>query len=229
MNEQSYLEKEKALEKRVTAQKIIVCVGVFYLLLGVGTFFYMFLHTQPDAQADIPVATVKEASVDQDAPAPVTETPAADTTISEATGTDEMQETTEIEISDTASDISESEVAPEALDENEELAENEEAPESIEATNSNETALSENAYYSFITHTPKDLLKVRIAPSENADSITRLYDGTSGYVIKYGADWCYIKTNKANVQGYVSTAYLILTEVEEADYPEEYKNFSIPE
>lgn len=77
-------------------------------------------------------------------------------------------------------------------------------------------------YFTFVTDTQKDNLRMRTEPSESGQIITSLKKYTFGYVLKPDNNWCRV-TTEAGTSGYCSTQYLILTEVTRDDFPSEYQ------
>jgi uncharacterized protein YgiM (DUF1202 family) len=77
-------------------------------------------------------------------------------------------------------------------------------------------------YFTFVTDTQKDNLRMRTEPSESGQIITKLKKNTTGYVLKPGNKWCRVVT-KGGSSGYCATQYLILTEVTKEDFPSEHQ------
>ncbi len=77
-------------------------------------------------------------------------------------------------------------------------------------------------YFTFVTGTQRDTLRMRTEPSESGQIITKLKKKTFGYVLKPGNKWCKVVT-KGGSSGYCATEYLILTEVTKEDFPPEHQ------
>ncbi len=81
----------------------------------------------------------------------------------------------------------------------------------------------EIVYYSFDTNHTKNKLRVRDKASLDGKVLEKLPLHSSGYVLEYDSEWCKVVTSSDTV-GYCSTEYLNLTEVDESDFPEEYRD-----
>lgn len=75
---------------------------------------------------------------------------------------------------------------------------------------------AEEHYYTFVTVNVKSSLHVRQKPGMDAQIVSRLAPGTSGYVLERGEDWSLIKTS--DVTGYVSNRYLQFQEIPKEEY-----------
>lgn len=79
-------------------------------------------------------------------------------------------------------------------------------------------------YYSFVTLNTKSALHVRIQPGMDAEIISRLAPGTTGYVLERGDDWSLIQTSE--ITGYVSNRYLQFEEIPKEEYLPEAEDTS---
>jgi len=84
-------------------------------------------------------------------------------------------------------------------------------------------------YYSFITTNHDTILNVREKPDINARKIQKLRPGQKGYIIELGDEWSYVSVPEGNIYGFCSNEYLSMTEIPEGEYPEELKNYEVPE
>lgn len=87
-----------------------------------------------------------------------------------------------------------------------------------------EPAEAEPVYYSFVTLNTKSALHVRIRPGMDAEIISRLAPGTTGYVLEWGDEWSLIQT--AEITGYVSNRYLRFQEIPKEEYLPEAEDAS---
>ena len=76
-------------------------------------------------------------------------------------------------------------------------------------------------YFTFVTDTHGTNLHIRQDPSESAMIISRLKDGSHGFVLKPGNDWCRIVIMDGT-EGYCATEYLKLTEVTKDEFYDKY-------
>ena len=84
-------------------------------------------------------------------------------------------------------------------------------------------------YYSFITTNHDTILNVREKPDINARKIQKLRPGQKGYIVELGDEWSYVNVPEGNIYGFCSNEYLSMTEIPEGEYPEELKNYEVPE
>lgn len=79
-------------------------------------------------------------------------------------------------------------------------------------------------YFKYTTTTTKTQLNFRKGPSEEAKIMYKLPQGTKGYVIMPGNEWCKVTMDLMGIKdiGYCSKEYLDLEEVTKDDFPEEY-------
>lgn len=96
----------------------------------------------------------------------------------------------------------------------------EEAP--VEEEPVEETPAAEIKYYTFSVSTKSTALNLRTAPSLNAGIIAKLQQKTTGYILRPGSEWSYIRTEDGAI-GYSSNDYLVITKVSEEDFPEDIR------
>jgi len=88
-----------------------------------------------------------------------------------------------------------------------------------------EAPVEEKKFYSFTVNTQKTILRIRDNPNLFGKVLARMPKGTNGYVLEYGDDWCLV-TDGTTI-GYSSTNYLVLTELDPdnlpEDFPEDYR------
>ena len=85
-----------------------------------------------------------------------------------------------------------------------------------------ETPAPEIKYYTFSVSTESTALNLRKAPSLYAGIIAKLPKKTTGYVLRPGSEWSYIRTEDGAI-GYSSNDYLVITKVSEEDFPEDIR------
>ena len=71
------------------------------------------------------------------------------------------------------------------------------------------------------TNNSTTILRLREAPSEDAEIIKKMYPGSHGVVLQPGNEWCHVMMN-SGLEGYCATEYLTLTEVTKEAFPAEY-------
>ena len=96
------------------------------------------------------------------------------------------------------------------------------AESSVEEVPVEETPAAEIKYYTFSVSTKSTALNLRTAPSLNAGIIAKLPQKTTGYVLRPGSEWSYIRTEDGAI-GYSSNDYLEITKVSEEDFPEDIR------
>ena len=96
----------------------------------------------------------------------------------------------------------------------------EEAP--VEEEPVEETPAAEIKYYTFSVSTKSTALNLRTAPSLNAGIIAKLPQKTTGFVLRPGSEWSYIRTEDGAI-GYSYNDYLVITKVSEEDFPEDIR------
>ena len=174
---------------------IVVAIGSLFILNGSGSVF--------DRQRD---SLGAKASV-------LNETTIIANTSSENENTEEI-------VTDVA-DISQSNEEVE----NEELKlEDTPLPEETEPETTDESSQSSSVeirYFSFVVQTESAPLRVRNEPSENGKIIKKIYSGSHGHILKPGNKWCKVITS-TGIEGYCSKEYLVLTEIEKEEFPENY-------
>ena len=85
-----------------------------------------------------------------------------------------------------------------------------------------EEPVEEIKYYTFSVSTKSTALNLRTAPSLNAGIIAKLPQKTTGFVLRPGSEWSYIRTEDGAI-GYSYNDYLVITKVSEEDFPEDIR------
>lgn len=84
-----------------------------------------------------------------------------------------------------------------------------------------EEETAQKKYYKFSTVNKKGGLRVREAPSMEAETSAKLPPSTTGYVLEQGTVWSLITTG--DVTGYAFNEYLKLEEIPEEEFPKQYR------
>jgi hypothetical protein len=92
---------------------------------------------------------------------------------------------------------------------------------SVEDTLAEADNTREKRYFTFTTGTRYTILRLRSAPSLDADILAKLNKRTPGYVILPGNEWCKVVMSTGTV-GYCATEYLNMVEVSEEEFPAEF-------
>ena len=112
-----------------------------------------------------------------------------------------------------------------AVTEPEPAPEPEPEPEAVEVEEEAEEPepepVFEIRYFTLETNNSTTILRLREAPSEEAEIIKKMYPGSHGIVLQPGNEWCHVRMN-SGLEGYCATEFLTLTEVTEEAYPAEY-------
>ncbi len=73
-------------------------------------------------------------------------------------------------------------------------------------------------YYTYKVSTESNILRLRETPSTDAKILAKLSRQYTGYILQPGNTWCKVYTQSGKT-GYVSTEYLVVTEVTQEDFP----------
>lgn len=90
-----------------------------------------------------------------------------------------------------------------------------------DAAATSEESIREKRYFTFITGTKYNVLRLREGPSEEAEILHKLNKNTPGYVLQPGNTWSKVVTVNGSI-GYCATEYLNMTEVTAEEFPQEY-------
>ena len=85
-----------------------------------------------------------------------------------------------------------------------------------------ETNPEDPVYYAFTVRGDISALNIRISPGMDAKILGSLRPRQTGYVLEHGEEWSLVTTGKKS--GYVYNDYIVLEEIAEEDFPEEYRN-----
>ena len=96
-----------------------------------------------------------------------------------------------------------------------------ETPEEVPAQDP-ETKPEETVYYAFTVRGDITALHIRLAPGLDGQILGKLKPNEKGYVLERGEEWSLVTTGKKS--GYVFNYYIVLEEIPEEDFPEEYRN-----
>ncbi len=194
----------------------MIFILVFYVV--VAFFAFAFLS------GDYSVFNKKAAMTSEQ---PMAETVVGDNSAVEISDEAEEEEETEeiVEEPEVEEIIEEEELAEEEEDVEapEEDLEEEDAETSVIIEEDGEDTDEEIVYYSYVTNHTKNVLRVRDTPSLEGEVLEKLRMNSKGYVLEYDSKWCKVIT-ASNTVGYCATDFLNLTEIDETDFPEEYRD-----
>lgn len=95
------------------------------------------------------------------------------------------------------------------------------SPEETVTVESEEAVSEEPQYYTFCVRADISSLNLRTLPDMEGKILGRLLPEQTGYVLEKGEEWSLVTTGKKS--GYVNNLYIELEEIDEADFPEEYR------
>ena len=202
-------KRKKKQEATLVGDLFKILFAVSMLVVAILIAFFVFKNVDGFSLPDLRV-TISETSE------PVTVTVAP---------TESVTETSKISV--TVSKTEEIKKDNEEVEKNIESAEAsvEEAPvaeSSVEETPVEETPAAEIKYYTFSVSTKSTALNLRTEPSLYAGIIGKLPQKTTGYVLRPGSEWSYIRTEDGAI-GYSYNDYLVITKVSEEDFPEDIR------
>ena len=79
-------------------------------------------------------------------------------------------------------------------------------------------------YYGFSLNNVSSWLNVRKEPKKSSAILGQLKPGSTGYIIEQDEEWSLIVSADGKLKGYCFNEYLNISEVDEAEYPEEYRD-----
>lgn len=95
------------------------------------------------------------------------------------------------------------------------------SPEETVTVESEEAVSEEPQYYTFCVRADISSLNLRALPDMEGKILGRLLPEQTGYVLEKGEEWSLVTTGKKS--GYVNNLYIELEEIDETDFPEEYR------
>ena len=79
-------------------------------------------------------------------------------------------------------------------------------------------------YYGFSLNNVSSWLNVRKEPKKSSAILGQLKPGSTGYILEQDEEWSLIISEDGKTKGYCFNEYLSVREVEEEDFPEEYRD-----